>query len=426
MRIVSSGFVTIKSVLLMSALAAASGGCDSSNGGASEFGGGSGTGETSGASGALGIAGNLGAGGTLSVADSGSQDDAMDLGDACGQTVIKGSSKEVDILLVIDRSGSMSATPSGFATDKWTALKNALPAALDPVKGGISFGVEVFPNNLSTPIPVSCTSECWDMPPGESAIEVPVGPGTTTLPTIVSKLAAPPSGGTPTRAALQAAYDYFTAGSGKALGGDKYVLLATDGGPNGNTTACLQATCTVNMDRNEFGGGFPNYCDANLVADGPKSCLDGSPTETLLKTMAAAGIKTFVVGIPGTEPYVATLDALAEAGGARAAAASPKYFAVTAAGGVDGLKQVFEFITHQLIKTCDIQLQSTPPDTNKLNVYIDGTVVPQAGPDGWELKSSDASSLPVVSLKGATCAAIEASGASKVQIVYGCRDTVIN
>ena len=112
-----------------------------------------------------------------------------------------------------------------------------------------------------------------------------------------------------------------------------------------------------------------------------------------------------------------TLDALAVAGGVPAAAASPKYFAVTAAGGVDGLKQVFESITQQLIKTCDIQLQSAPPDPMKLNVYIDGTVVPQAGPDGWELKSSDAGALPVVSLKGATCAAIEASGASKVQIL---------
>jgi len=425
MRIVSSKFVTIRSVLLLSAVAMASGGCDSSSSGANDFGGGSGTSDTSGASGGLGIAGNFGAGGSLSTGDGGPQDDAMDLSDACGQTLIKGSSKEVDILLVIDRSGSMSATPSGFATDKWTALKTALPAALDPVKGGISFGVELFPNNLTTPIPVSCTSECWDMPTGESAIVVPVGPGTTTLPTIVSKLAAPPSGGTPTRAALQAAYDYFTAGTGKALAGDKYVLLATDGGPNGNTAACPQATCTVNMDRNEFGGGFPNYCDAALVADGPKSCLDATPTETLLKTMAAAGIKTFVVGIPGTEPYVGTLDTLAVAGGAPAAAVSPKYFVVTAAGGVDGLKQVFKSITQQLIKTCDIQLQSAPPDPTKLNVYIDGTVVPQAGPDGWELKSSDAG-LPVVSLKGATCAAIEASGASKVQILYGCKDTVIN
>ena len=90
-----------------------------------------------------------------------------------GKRSSRESSKEVDILLVIDRSGSMSATPGGFATDKWTALKTALPAALDPVKGGISFGMELFPNNLTTPIPVSCTSECWDMPAGETAIVVP-------------------------------------------------------------------------------------------------------------------------------------------------------------------------------------------------------------------------------------------------------------
>jgi hypothetical protein len=153
--------------------------------------------------------------------------------------------------------------------------------------------------------------------------------------------------------------------------------------------------------------------------------LDEAATVAQLTTMAAAGIKTFVVGIPGTEPYVATLDALAVAGGAPAAAASPKYFAVTAAGGVDGLKQVFDTITHQLIKSCNIQLQSAPPDRMKLNVYVDGKVVPQAGADGWDLVSTDGA-LPTVVLKGATCAAIEANGANNVQIVYGCKDTVIN
>jgi hypothetical protein len=367
----------------------------------------------------------MGAGGALSSGDSGALEDG-ELGDACGQTTIKGSTKEVDVLLVIDKSGSMNAKPTGFATDKWTALKTALPAALDPVKGGISLGVEFFPNNLTTPIPVSCTTECWDMPPGDSAVVVPVGPGTTTLPDITAKLAIAPSGGTPTRAALQAAFEYFTTGTGKALAGEKYVLLATDGGPNGNTTPCQQATCTVNMDRSEMGGTFPNYCDAALVADGPKSCLDEAATVAQLTTMAAAGIKTFVVGIPGTEPYVATLDALAVAGGVPAAAASPKYFAVTAAGGVDGLKQVFDTITHQLIKSCNIQLQSAPPDPMKLNVYVDGKVVPQAGADGWDLVTTDASAFPMVVLKGATCAAIEASGANNVQIVYGCKDTVIN
>ena len=139
-------------------------------------------------------------------------------------------------------------------------MKTALTGALDQVKGGISFGLELFPNNLMTPIPTSCTSECWDMPAGEAAIVVPVGSGTTTVPTILSKFDAMPSGGTPTAAALKAAADYFTTGTGKDLTGDKYVLLATDGGPNGNASlTCNQMSCTVNMDRNETGGAT-NYC----------------------------------------------------------------------------------------------------------------------------------------------------------------------
>src|SRR6185295_7120061 len=242
------------------------------------------------------------------------------------------------ILLVIDKSGSMTATPAGFSANKWTAMKTALTGALDQVKGGISFGLELFPNNLTTPIPTSCTSECWDMPAGEAAIVVPVGSGTTTVPTILSKFDAMPSGGTPTAAALKAAADYFTTGSGKSLTGDKYVLLATDGGPNGNSSlTCDQTSCTVNMDRNETGGAT-NYCSASLVPDGPKSCLDEQASVAQLTAMATAGIKTFVVGIPGTDPYVATLDAMAVAGGAPASTTSPKYFAVSAAGGVAGLQ----------------------------------------------------------------------------------------
>jgi hypothetical protein len=408
----------------LSLLAVMLAGCSSSSSGGNDFGTGTGGGDTTttGTAGNLGSAGTLGAGAGL-FGDSGTPSDAMDLGDGCGQTTINGSSKEVDILLVIDRSGSMSDKPAGFATDKWTALKTALQAALDPVKGGISFGVELFPNNLTTPVPVSCTTQCWDMPAGEAAIVVPVGPGTTTLPNIVAKLAPPPGGGTPTRAALQSAYDYFTSGTGKALAGDKYVLLATDGGPNGNTTPCMQATCTVNMDLNQFGGSYPNYCDAKLVADGPKSCLDDTPTETLLATMAARGIKTFVVGIPGTEPYVSTLDALAVAGGTPASATSPKYFAVTAAGGVDGLKQVFETITHQLIKTCRLQLQSNPPDSMLLNVTVDGKTILYGAADGWTLDS--ATSPATVVLKGATCSNVEMNGASSIQILYGCPTEVV-
>jgi hypothetical protein len=344
---------------------------------------------------------------------------AYDSADGCGQSSIQATAKVIDILLVIDKSGSMTAKPAGFATDKWTAMKTALSGALAQVQGGISFGLELFPNNLTTPIPTSCTSECWDMPAGEAAVVVPVAPGTTTVPTILSKFDGAPSGGTPTAAALKVAADYFTTGTGKTLPGEKYVLLATDGGPNGNgSLSCGASSCTVNMDLNQTGAGAMNYCSASLVADGPKSCLDEQDSVAQLSAMAAAGIKTFVVGIPGTDPYVSTLDAMAVAGGVPASTTSPKYFAVSAAGGVEGLQQVFESITRQLIKSCRLQLQSNPPDLGLLNVYVDKMVVPKPGADGWDIDTS--TSPPTIVLKGATCSKVETMGASTIEIQYGC------
>jgi hypothetical protein len=390
---------------------------DGAAGGAGGASGGAGTAGSAGS-----FAGSIGTGGAGIQSDGGFPGDganASDSPDGCGQSSIQASAKIVDILLVIDKSGSMTGTPTGFATNKWTAMKTALSAALAQVQGGISFGLELFPNNPTSPIPTSCTSECWDMPAGEAAIVVPIGPGTTTVPTIVSKFDGMPSGGTPTAAALKAAADYFATGTGKTLPGDKYVLLATDGGPNGNgSLACPASSCTVNMDRNETGAGATNYCSAMLVPDGPKSCLDEQASVAQLAAMATAGIKTFVVGIPGTDPYVSTLDAMAVAGGVPASATSPKYFAVSAAGGVAGLQQVFESITRQLIKSCRLQLQSNPPDLGLLNVYVDNMVVPKPGADGWDIDTS--TSPPTIVLKGATCAKVETMGASSIDIQYGC------
>jgi hypothetical protein len=376
----------------------------------------------------MGGGGTFGSGGTGIIGSGGSirsdggplPDGSNDSPDGCGQSAIQATTKIVNILLVIDRSDSMNSMPAGFSTDKWSAMKTALSGALDVVKGGVSFGLELFPNNLVTPIPSPCSSQCWDMPPGEGGILVPVGPGTTTVAPITAKLSLMPAGGTPTAAALKIASDYFTMGSGKSLPGDKYVLLATDGGPNGNTIACGASTCTTNMDRNQF---TINFCDEQAVPGASKSCLDEKATVDQLSAMAAAGIKTFVVGIPGTDPYISTLDAMAVAGGAPASMTSPKYFAVSAAGGVAGLQQAFESITKQLIKSCTLQLQSNPPDVSLLNVYIDGTVLPQQGPDGWQVDSS--TTPPTIVLKGATCASIEANGANMINIQYGCPTVIV-
>jgi hypothetical protein len=345
----------------------------------------------------------------------------------CGLSQISASNIPVNVLLVIDKSASMKDQPTGFPSDKWSALQAALSAALDQVKATISFGIEFFPNppELTNPM-----QTCF-VPSGASAIGIPIGPGSTTVPTILKAIqSTAPAGGTPTAAALQRAYEYFTTGAAKALTGNRYVLLATDGGPDCNSAlTCGAATCTINLDGHTCGpprGNAPNNCcDSNVGGpNAPGACLDDAGTVAAINALRTAGVRTFVVGIPGSEAYASYLDAFAEAGGETNPAGPPKYFAVTASGGVAGLTAVLSSITKQLVTTCNLQLKSVPPDLSKLNVSVDGKVVPQAGPDGWALDT--ATSPPTVILKGATCSKIEMSGADTVQVVYGCPTVQVN
>lgn len=335
---------------------------------------------------------------------------------ACGATTVHASARDVALLLVVDASGSMNQTPKGFSTNKWSAMKTALSTSLGKVKEKLSLGLEIFPRDPLTPIADPCSGNCCAMPSGEAAIEVPVGPGVSSLDPIVSTLGSfSPGGATPTATALHRALDYFTTGAGKSVSGDKYVLLATDGGPNCNVSlTCDAAHCTRNLDGNCSAG--TNCCDPST---GSKiDCLDDAAVVDALKALAAAGIKTFVVGIPGSEAYAPYLDSFAEAGGMTSPTPPPKYFAVGASGDVAALTGVFDAITGALITTCRLQLATKPEDPTKLNVYVDGTLVPQSGADGWTLDTS--TDPPTVVLLGATCDQMKTKGAKVVEIKYGC------
>jgi len=393
-------------------------------GGSGGLGGSGGTGATGGSiggtgggAGASGLAGSAGA--DASVDDGAATDVAPD---ACGGQKVTATSKPVNILLVIDKSTSMSDTPAGFTTDKWTALKTALAQALDPVKGGIAFGLELYPmsSDPKNPILPTCKANCCDMQTG--SVDIGVTLGTITLPKILETLAATtPAGGTPTAVALNNALGYFTAGPGKDLPGEKYVLLATDGAPNCNGTApCDAAHCTLNIDKNCPGATGTNCCDNPGMQT---ACVDDAATIGQIDALKAAGVSTFVIGIPGTELYATFLDAFAEAGGVPMTsvvdgAAGTKYFAVSASGGVAALTDVFKSITTLLVKSCDLQLATEPPRVDLLNVKVNGQFVAQAGPDGWDVDQT--TTPPTIRIKGATCADIQTNGAQSVEVIYGC------
>jgi hypothetical protein len=251
-----------------------------------------------------------------------------------------------------------------------------------------------------------------------------VGPETTKVPQILGNLDITPAGGTPTAAALKAAADYFTTGAGMALAGEKYVLLATDGGPNGNgSITCNAMTCTANIDRNTFTN---NYCNPMIDPNGSKNCLDDTGSVDQLSAMTAAGIKTFVVAFRAPIFRSAPTPRLdgPVAGGVPALTTAPRTTPCpprAASRACNGCSGDHEAATEPMYLQL---LQSNPPDLKLLNVYVDGKPVPQGGADGWTLDTS--TSPPTVVLQGMPCSNIEMNGAMSIQILYGCPTIIVN
>jgi hypothetical protein len=338
------------------------------------------------------------------------------LGPQCGATSKEATFKTINVMLVIDKSGSMTDQPEGFDTDKWTAMKDALGAALGDGEIDINFGMLLYPNDLIRPIALdTCAQDenCCAVPEGEPAVVVPITEGPVSAPAIRDLLdRTDPGGGTPTAAALQRAFLYFTEGEGADLEGENYVLLATDGGPNCNENAsCDGSTCTTNLDQ---------QCDTDNCCDGfPSFCLDDGGVTSEIEALANANVKTFVVGIPGTEAYTDYLNGFADAGGVPQEGADTTYYAVSAEAGVQGLVDVFNSITTQLVRSCDIELTEQPPKLDDVNVAIDCEIVER----GENNENWDYDQLPnptMIQLKGDVCTRLQDEGATRVDVVLGC------
>ena len=184
----------------------------------------------------------------------------------------------VDLLLVLDRSSSMSNdittdsacnTGSGAAacTTKWSTMTASLTQVFAASPAGVQWGLKFF----TSPKGSTCTVN-----PGA---DVAVGPNTATqIQTAIAGTS--PANQTPTTAAIQAAVAYYgTVNDGLA----HYIILATDGQPN-----CDPGTSS-------------SVTDAS-VQDAAAAIAAG----------AVAGIKTYVIGIG---PSVGSLTSFAQAGG---------------------------------------------------------------------------------------------------------------
>jgi hypothetical protein len=430
----------LATTLVLSATAAAlSASCSSNNddtglddpsGGTSGNGGSSGsgivvTGGSGGAGGSSGGTGGTGGSGTGGSSEGGSgQGEAGSDGIAecdlsalgtCGGESVEAVLRTVNMLLVIDKSGSMT-DPLGDQT-KWDAMKSALGTALENVQSEMNFGLLLYPYHFIRPIPeLNCGDDCCAVAEGSAAVNVPITSGPLSVPEIEAQLDdTSPGGGTPTAVALDSALDYFVNGAGAALEGGKYVLLATDGGPNCNDElSCDADTCTTNLDGSCTSG---NCCSFSNTRN---QCLDSDRVLEKLQALTDAGISTFVVGLPGTQQYATYLDQFAEAGGVPASSGDTSYYAVSEDEGVEGLLNVFETITTQLVRSCDIPLSQVPSQPDQVNVAIDCDVVAQNADDGSGWDYDEPSAPSAVILRGPVCDRLQQDGAKRVDVVFGC------
>jgi hypothetical protein len=347
----------------------------------------------------------------------------------CGSESVQAQTVPINVLLVVDKSASMTADPGDWGESKWNALHGALSSALNQVRGVVSWGLELFPTSAGdTPIPTPCSTpedRCCEMP--ESAeLNVPVAGGAQNVTEILNQLNnTDPSGGTPTAVALQHAYEYFVNGAGADLSGERYVLLATDGAPNCDSEAeCSIDTCTLNLE-GEAGSSCPPPDDpnaANCCANRPEACLDDSGTLAQIQALADSGIQTVVVGIPGSELYQTNLEEFATAGGFTKLDGDIGYYEVTQEGGVDELRDTFVEITTALVTDCEIEITQDIPNPNEVNVAVDCVVIPRGEESGTENRwfFDDPQEPTVIIISGPICDTIQSEGVDRIDTVYGC------
>jgi hypothetical protein len=292
-----------------------------------------------------------------------------------------------DLLLILDRSGSMLDSVMMGGPPKWTETVAALDAVIMKTQATVSWGLKVFP------IDDGC-----GVSPG---IEVPVALNNY-MPVMASVMlnASRQGARTPTREAIEKGLAAMLASPSTNA---KYLVIATDGEPNCAAPAAAPAD-------GGMGGGGRN-----------RNGSDAMGTIAAVAAAAKAGIPSFVVGVAtaGSEADT-TLNSMATEGGRPRNNPTTKYYPVASR---DELVMTLDSIATQ-VGSCTFPLSPPPPAPQNVAVNVDGMRVMQDPTQmgGWNYGPGNNS----IVFYGATCEALKSGASKDVQIIFGCGDTVIN
>jgi hypothetical protein len=296
---------------------------------------------------------------------------------SCGnQTVpieVQNLGEPPDLLVVLDRSGSMNELlpifPPDFIT-KWTHMRNALNALASQHEDNIRLGLLEFPTNDDCAV-------------DGSAVKVPIDLNQAAeIATYFATRGA--NGNTPSQLALAGALTYYNTIPVNPEG--RFVLFATDGQPN---------------------------CSTGDAA---------AETVAAVTALANAGVKTYVLGFGGAFIDDSVLNNSALAGQVPKPGGPPHYYAANNAAELDAALQTIA--GGIIIPSCSYALASPPPDPNLVTVTLNGMTVPRstAHTNGWDYYP-DANTITFF---GSYCTQIQSGAISEVGFAYGCPGPIVD
>lgn len=335
---------------------------------------------------------------SLQVMDApGTGDENKDTLEACGVTALVVERVPPDLMIVLDRSGSMMRTTQGQPrsageTVRWDYTRLALSSVMTATDGDVAWGLKMYPtckpgNNPNDPLeclPDSCASN--------GLLETPdLGKAAAFNTLILNNTPRMDVGATPTAPAVVDAVAVLKA---RNNGRPKYILLATDGDPNCGLDAAMVRKASVD---------------------------DAQGAVAAVAEAKAAGIDVFVLGIAIKDPAATTdmgllkahrtLNMMADAGG-RARIGDIKYYPATSETDIN--KAVTEIAAAAV--SCTLPLAQNPPADASTRVDIDKVLVEENVTEGWSFGPNRSS----VILNGTLCAKRKRGDLNKIIISFTC------
>lgn len=342
--------------------------------------------------------------------------DALLLG-SCAKYAEPSSLLPSNLLFLIDRSGSMKCNPPPITSSedceknelqvdamlptKWELTRRALITTMSTLSSTNALGISYFSND----------SRC-----GVSSVPaVPIAPNTVAQRELIysSYAGTTPNGSTPLVGATLLAYKHLHQRLSQegGLSGNSYVVLITDGEQSENCSD-------------------------------PQFCSDAQACSELLLQQAAeaaqadVNIRTFVVGVPGSERGSTVLSRLAKAGGTARKDCDPLaescHFDISREDNLEAaLQQALQSIAGQTF-TCELELPR-PSDMSAVDLSLVNVVfTPQTGPalvipqdlsspcdegaNGWQFDPA----LQLIRLCGRSCSTVRSDRGGRIDVVLGC------